>query len=144
MSYQPKTGPCHCKPGTHRDNCPDCEGTGQRIDFIAVRALNHRNTPDINSADAWRLAEVLYRAGDRSWLPITESFWWESLEVMPPLYVGRWFAVSEPWRHTPTGQPVYLFFRERPIHACRYATAQEIQAEQTPTSPELSKLPTTP
>jgi|SRR5205809_3496495 len=37
--YQPKTGqPCHCKPGVHRDNCPDCEGTGWRIDFAAIRA----------------------------------------------------------------------------------------------------------
>jgi hypothetical protein len=37
--YQPKTGePCHCKPGIARDNCPDCEGTGQRIDFAAIRA----------------------------------------------------------------------------------------------------------
>lgn len=39
--YQPKTGQkCHCKPGQHRDNCPDCEGTGQRIDFAAIRAAN--------------------------------------------------------------------------------------------------------
>jgi hypothetical protein len=37
--YQPKTGqPCHCKKGIHRDNCPDCEGTGWRIDFAAIRA----------------------------------------------------------------------------------------------------------
>ncbi len=37
--YQPKTGqPCHCKPGQQRDNCPDCEGTGMRIDFAAIRA----------------------------------------------------------------------------------------------------------
>lgn len=37
--YQPKTGePCHCKPGRERDNCPDCEGTGMRIDFAAIRA----------------------------------------------------------------------------------------------------------
>lgn len=36
---QPKTGePCHCKPGIERDNCPDCEGTGMRIDFAAIRA----------------------------------------------------------------------------------------------------------
>ena len=36
--YQPKTGqPCHCKRGQHRDNCPDCEGTGQKIDFKAIR-----------------------------------------------------------------------------------------------------------
>jgi len=37
--YQPKTGArCHCKRGVHRDNCPDCEGTGWRIDFAAIRA----------------------------------------------------------------------------------------------------------
>jgi len=38
-AYQPKTGqPCHCRPGRERDNCPDCEGTGWRIDFRAIRA----------------------------------------------------------------------------------------------------------
>jgi hypothetical protein len=37
--YQPKTGEkCHCKKGIQRDNCPDCEGTGWRIDFKAIRA----------------------------------------------------------------------------------------------------------
>lgn len=37
--YQPKTGvKCHCKPGMIRDNCAVCEGTGQRIDFAAIRA----------------------------------------------------------------------------------------------------------
>lgn len=29
---------CHCKAGQQRDNCPDCEGTGIKIDFVAVRA----------------------------------------------------------------------------------------------------------
>lgn len=38
-AYQPKTGqPCSCRPGIERDNCPQCEGTGQRIDFAAIRA----------------------------------------------------------------------------------------------------------
>lgn len=37
--WQPKTGaPCGCRPGVGRDNCPACEGTGQRIDFAAIRA----------------------------------------------------------------------------------------------------------
>ena len=37
--YQPKTGArCHCRKGVQRDNCPDCEGTGWRIDFAAIRA----------------------------------------------------------------------------------------------------------
>ena len=36
--YQPKTGEkCSCKPGVHRDNCPNCEGTGWEIDFQAIR-----------------------------------------------------------------------------------------------------------
>ena len=35
----PKTGQrCTCRPGIQRDNCPACEGTGQRIDFAAIRA----------------------------------------------------------------------------------------------------------
>lgn len=35
---QPKLGPCSCRRGMERDNCPSCEGTGQRIDFAAIRA----------------------------------------------------------------------------------------------------------
>jgi len=39
MPYQPKTGAaCGCKRGIQRDNCPNCEGTGQVIDFAAIRA----------------------------------------------------------------------------------------------------------
>lgn len=37
-AYQPKTGAkCACKRGQERDNCPICEGTGQVIDFKAIR-----------------------------------------------------------------------------------------------------------
>jgi hypothetical protein len=37
--YQPKTGAkCGCRPGQQRDNCPRCEGTGEVIDFAAIRA----------------------------------------------------------------------------------------------------------
>jgi hypothetical protein len=37
--YQPKTGErCGCRRGIERDNCAACEGTGQRIDFKAIRA----------------------------------------------------------------------------------------------------------
>ena len=39
MACQPKTGaPCTCKPGVLRDNCGQCEGTGMRINFAAIRA----------------------------------------------------------------------------------------------------------
>jgi hypothetical protein len=34
----PTLGPCSCKRGQERDNCANCEGTGMRIDFAALRA----------------------------------------------------------------------------------------------------------
>lgn len=33
----PTLGACVCRVGRERDNCPTCEGTGQRIDFRAIR-----------------------------------------------------------------------------------------------------------
>lgn len=37
--YQPKTGErCGCRRGVQRDNCPRCEGTGEVVDFAAIRA----------------------------------------------------------------------------------------------------------
>lgn len=37
--YTPKTGQrCGCKRGVQRDNCSNCEGTGQVIDFAAIHA----------------------------------------------------------------------------------------------------------
>jgi DnaJ-class molecular chaperone len=45
--YQPKTGQrCACKPGVHRSNCSNCEGTGWVIDFRAIRVdvEKHRQT----------------------------------------------------------------------------------------------------
>jgi RecJ-like exonuclease len=38
--YQPTLGPCACKRGMERDNCPACEGTGKRIDFAAIREFH--------------------------------------------------------------------------------------------------------
>jgi hypothetical protein len=61
-SYQPKTGqPCRCKPGKHRDNCPDCEGTGQRIDFAAIRAVTRLNWDDCSREELlWLSANGSY------------------------------------------------------------------------------------
>lgn len=36
--YQPKTGAkCGCRPGNARENCQNCEGTGEVIDFAKIR-----------------------------------------------------------------------------------------------------------
>jgi len=46
--YQPKTGEaCHCKRGVERDNCSRCEGTGEVIDFAAIRARRRAENPCI-------------------------------------------------------------------------------------------------
>lgn len=46
--YQPKTGvKCGCKPGVHRDNCGNCEGTGWIIDFRAIRERHNKQEDQI-------------------------------------------------------------------------------------------------
>lgn len=73
-AYQPKTGErCHCRPGLQRDNCPDCEGTGWRIDFAAIRnrrlnaasaeTKNHRYNDEGEVRTAfWETQPALIRA----------------------------------------------------------------------------------
>jgi hypothetical protein len=42
----PRLGPCGCRRGIERDNCPQCEGTGQAIDwrqYHASKALKDRS-----------------------------------------------------------------------------------------------------
>jgi hypothetical protein len=51
---QPKTGEkCNCKRGTERDNCPDCEGTGMKIDFRKIREDAYTKTK--HTPGPWKL-----------------------------------------------------------------------------------------
>jgi hypothetical protein len=87
MTYQPKTGkPCGCRRGIERDNCPACEGTGQRIDFAAIRAasthdpkgepneVRHTPTPwHRNVSPAWKYPIYADKNGNpdgRDWIHI--------------------------------------------------------------------------
>jgi hypothetical protein len=76
----------------------------------------------------WKKPEAEYTQGNRAWLPCTETFWYEMLGVLPPLYVATVWGVSEAWKDNEQGQPLYLFFRQDP-YACRVATVAEIKAE---------------
>jgi hypothetical protein len=40
MRNLPRLGPCGCRRGIERDNCPSCEGTGQLIDWRTYHRLN--------------------------------------------------------------------------------------------------------
>lgn len=54
-AWQPKTGErCHCRRGVERSNCPDCEGTGYKIDFARIRAATARPAPDPEPSRDWR------------------------------------------------------------------------------------------
>ena len=60
MSYQPKTGErCTCGPGIERDNCPQCEGTGERIDFKAIRERKLTTTETKHTPGIERAAEEI-------------------------------------------------------------------------------------
>ena len=53
--YQPKTGAsCSCRPGVQRDNCRHCEGTGQQINFKAIRGRHagYQYTQEIDAFDS--------------------------------------------------------------------------------------------
>lgn len=86
--------------------------------------------------ETWDIPEARYDTGDRAWLPCTDAFRQEMLEVLPPVYgpegaaaYGLVFAVSEAWKHTRSGGELLLWFRRLPAPACRIATREEIDAE---------------
>ena len=97
----------------------------------------------------WLRAQAAHTAGDRSWLPCTEEFYDDMLNVMPPLCFaytagyGTHFAVSEPWTHTPDDQGIYLCFRYHPAAACRMATLREFRSELNPVHYALKRLQNT-
>ena len=70
MTYQPKTGvPCDCKRGQQRDNCPQCEGTGQQIDFGAVRAAVTASRPP----EPVGMKEPFWSKGGQAWIDLADS-----------------------------------------------------------------------
>jgi len=48
---------CICKPGIMRDNCPSCEGTGQMIDFRAIR--NRKTQEQIRESITTKFSPII-------------------------------------------------------------------------------------
>ena len=85
-------------------------------------------------------------AGGKKWFDTTEDWRDELLEAVPPIYpntampvydeeeswragFGYVFGCGEPYNHTKTGVPIYLWFRSRPTHQARMASRGGIQRE---------------
>lgn len=86
-------------------------------------------TPPVELVNTWKPVEAAHDAGNRAWLPCTEEFHDEMLNILPPEYLGHTFHVIEAWKHNAKDEGVYLFFIRRPVTACRMATRNEIKKE---------------
>lgn len=82
----------------------------------------------------WKQPERAWFTKYRGWLPAVPEFRNAMLGEVPPIQwhhapgFGSLFAVGEIWRHH-HGELVLLWFRAKPLPACRLATAREIAAE---------------
>ena len=100
--------------------------------------------PPLRCADWWNEAKARYRHRDRSWIPCSNDFYMDMLEVVPPRYpeaksrtFGWCFACGECWSHDAAGAEVYLCFRLKPQPACRMATMHELNTELSCASTHL-------
>jgi hypothetical protein len=60
----------------------------------------------MRNIDDWPypLVDELWKAGDKSWIEVSERIYWDQLEVLPPAAMTRVaFAVGEPWNHDGEG-----------------------------------------
>ena len=56
--------------------------------------------------------EADWHAASDVWRQVSEAFYWQNLEVLPPVYVHGGFMVGEPYTYTPTGDSVRALFAE--------------------------------
>ena len=78
------------------------------------------------------LLETIHATGRPDWVEVSEEYYEYSLEVLPPIYVGQGFMVSEPADHTAEGRPVYTgLVRYDGRYFARNDTRAGFQAAQT-------------
>jgi len=79
------------------------------------------------SRPEWAYDEIEddFKARQYVWREVSEAFYWQALEVLPPIYAAGGFLVSEPWSHTVNNEPIYAaFFKSRGKH---YATMSTVR-----------------
>lgn len=90
--------------------------------------------PSLAPVSDWKQPERAWFPKYRGWMAAVPEFRNAMLGEVPPIQwhqapgFGSLFAVGEIWRHH-HGEPVLLWFRAKPVPACRLATAREIAAE---------------
>jgi hypothetical protein len=64
--------------------------------------------------EAWSYPQMrqIYDSGSVDWVAITEEFYWQAMEVLPPIYLNGGFAVPEPLTHDADDRPVYACFAQ--------------------------------
>jgi hypothetical protein len=75
-------------------------------------------------AKEWAYDEMRadYDAGGQNWFEVTEAFYWQALEVLPPIYLAGGFFVGEPEKSTKDGTLYAGFTQKRGRFFARYAT----------------------
>lgn len=79
----------------------------------------------------WKPLWDAMRSSHAAWIPTTEEMYWDMLEALPPLKMGRGaFLMSEPDHTNAGGYEVYAcFLRKNDKYFARYMTKQEFTNE---------------
>lgn len=76
--------------------------------------------------------EADYDAGQHVWREVSEGFYWQALEVVPPVYAPGGFLVGEAWKHTANDEPVRAAFTKiGKRYFATIATAAEFPARRS-------------
>jgi hypothetical protein len=80
---------------------------------------------------AYPILKQDYLSDAKIWREVTQDFFHQALNVMPPIYVGAGFMVGEAYTHDDkTGKAIFAgFIQVGNRHFARYATKQAFHEE---------------
>lgn len=97
---------------------PHCNGSSQwegsrKIDdhCVTCRAALSMTVEHAEEEWSYPQMEANWRADRNVWVEVSESFYWQALEVLPPiLFRGARFMVGEPFDHDARGVAIHAGF----------------------------------